>query len=331
VFCFSLNNSFRSVEHFDRTAVALQSQPNSNPLSIHILSNARTLYSTRRFFEEGYKRGHKMRVYPPMQMSAYLERNALELYYQDQKIETPDCIIPRLGQKKPEHTLAIIRHYEMMIRPGSPALHVKSLNASLAMMRCRDKFVTMQILAQNKIAVPRSVIIDDPLHIDNAFEKIGDPPYILKIPTGSQGTGVMIADSKSAGRSFIEVLLDQGLQVIVQEFIAEAQGADIRAIILHGNLIAAMRRQATGYDFRSNIHRGALSEKVDLSIEAARTVKLAARILGLQFAGVDLIESKRGPMILEVNASPGLEGIEAATGVNIAERVIDYLEESRKA
>lgn len=311
--------------------VALHSQPNSNPLSIHILSNARTLYSTRRFFEEGYKRGHKMRVYPPMQMSAYLERNALELYYQDQKIETPDCIIPRLGQKKPEHTLAIIRQYEMMVRPGSSSLHVKSLNGSLPMMRCRDKFVTMQILAQNKIAVPRSVIIDDPLHIDNAFEKIGDPPYILKIPTGSQGTGVMIADSKSAGRSFIEVLLDQGLQVIVQEFIAEAQGADIRAIILHGNLIAAMRRQATGYDFRSNIHRGALSEKVELSIEAARTVKLAARILGLNFAGVDLIESKRGPMILEVNASPGLEGIEAATGVNIAERVIDYLEESRKA
>ena len=304
------------------THVALHPQPNNNPLSIHILSNARTLYSTRRFFEEGYKRGHKMRVCPPMQMSAYLERNALELFYQDQRIETPDCIIPRLGQKKPEHTLAIIRHYEMM--------QVKSLNASLPMMRCRDKFVTMQILAQNKIAVPRSVIIDDPLHIDNAFEKIGDPPYILKIPTGSQGTGVMIADSKSAGRSFIEVLLDQGLQVIVQEFIAEAQGADIRAIILHGNLIASMRRQATGYDFRSNIHRGALSEKIELSIEAARTVKLAARILGLNFAGVDLIESKRGPMILEVNASPGLEGIEAATGVNIAERVIDYLEESRR-
>ncbi len=256
-----------------------------------------------------------------MQMSAYLERNALELYYQDQKIETPDCIIPRLGQKKPEHTLAIIRHYEMM--------QGKSLNGSLPMMRCRDKFVTMQILAQNKIAVPRSVIIDDPLHIDNAFEKIGDPPYILKLPTGSQGTGVMIADSKTAGRSFIEVLLDQGLQVIVQEFIAEAQGSDIRAIILNGNLIAAMRRQATGYDFRSNIHRGAVSEKVELSIEATRTVKLAARILGLTFAGVDLIESKRGPMILEVNASPGLEGIEAASGVNIAEHVIEFLEVSR--
>jgi len=301
---------------------------------MHILSNARTLYSTRRFFEEGYKRGHKMRVYPPMQMSAYLERNALELYYGDQQIETPHCIIPRLGQKKPEHTLAIIRHYEMMVRPGSvgsgasPAMHVKSLNASHPMMRCRDKFVTMQVLAQNKIAVPRSVLIDDALHIDTAFGKIGDPPYILKLPTGSQGTGVMIADSKTAARSFIETLLNQGLQIIVQEFIAEAAGADYRAIILNGNLIAAMRRQATGYDFRSNIHRGALAEKAELSIEATRTVKIAARILGLTFAGVDLIESKRGPMVLEVNASPGLEGIEGASGVNIAEHVIEFLEQT---
>lgn len=298
--------------------MTLVSHPNDNPLTIHILSNARTLYSTRRFFEEGYKRGHKMRVYPPIQMSAYLERNALELYYTDQKIETPHCIIPRLGQKKPEHTLAIIRHYEMM--------HVKTLNGSHPMTRCRDKFVTMQILAQNKIAVPRSVLIDDPMHIETAFQKIGDPPYILKIPTGSQGTGVMIADSKSAARSFIEALLDQGVQMIVQEFIAEAKGTDYRAIILDGQLIAAMRRHATGDEFRSNIHRGAIPEKVELSIEATRTVKIAARILGLTFAGVDLIESKRGPMILEVNASPGLEGIEGASEINIAEKVIEYLE-----
>lgn len=263
-----------------------------------------------------------MRVYPPMQMSAYLERNALELYYGDQKIETPNCIIPRLGQKKPAHTLAIIRHYEMM--------QAKTLNASYPMMRCRDKFVTMQVLAHNRIPVPRSLLIDDPLHIDTAFQKIGEPPYILKIPTGSQGTGVMIADSRTAARSFIETLLDQGLQIIVQEFIAEAQGSDIRAIILGGNLVAAMRRHAAGDDFRSNIHRGATSEKVELSIEATRTVKLAARILGLTFAGVDLIESKRGPMILEVNASPGLEGIEGATNVNIAEKVITYLEETAR-
>lgn len=302
----------------DLPDVALTPHPNQNPLTIHVLSNARTLYSTRRFFEEGYRRGHKMRVYPPMQMSAYLERNALELYYGDQKIETPHCIIPRLGQKKPEHTLAIIRHYEMM--------HVKALNASYPMMRCRDKFVTMQVLAQNRIPVPRSVLIDDPLHVDNAFQKIGEPPYILKIPTGSQGTGVMLADTRKAARSFIETLLDQGLQIIVQEFIAEAQGSDIRAIILGGNLVAAMRRNAATDDFRSNIHRGATSERVELSIEATRTVKLAARILGLTFAGVDLIESKRGPMILEVNASPGIEGIEGATGVNVAEKVITFLE-----
>jgi len=298
--------------------VSLIPLPNANPLTIHILSNARTLYSTRRFFEEGFKRGHKMRVYPPMQMSAYLERNALELYYTDQKVETPHCIIPRLGQKKPLHTLSIIRHYEM--------LHVKSLNASYPMMRCRDKFISMQILAQNKIAVPRSILIDDPLHIDTAFQKIGAPPYILKIPTGSQGTGVMIADTTSAARSFTEALLDQGVQIIVQEFIAEAKGTDYRAIILNGELIASMRRHATEGDFRSNIHRGATPEKVELSIEATRTAKLAARILGLTFAGVDLIVSSRGPLILEVNASPGLEGIEGASQVNIAGQVIEYLE-----
>ncbi|MCS6972550.1 MAG: RimK family alpha-L-glutamate ligase, partial [Leptospiraceae bacterium] len=243
---------------------------------------------------------------------------ALELYFGDQKIDIPHCIIPRLGQRKPEHTLAIIRHYEM--------LHVKTLNASYPMMRCRDKFVTLQVLAQNRIAVPRSILVDDPLHIETAFAKIGDPPYILKLPTGSQGTGVMLAETQKSARSLIETLLAQGLQVIVQEFIAEAEGSDIRAIVLNGELIAAMRRNAANGDFRSNIHRGATPEKVELSIEATRVIKLAARILGLTFAGVDLIESRRGPMVLEVNASPGIEGIEGATKINIAEKVIAYLE-----
>ena len=296
----------------------LTAKVNDRPISIHILSNSRSLYSTRRFFEEAYKRGHTVKVYPPMQMAAYLERSAIDLYYGDSKIQIPHFIIPRLGQKKSEHTLSIIRHYELA---GS-----RTLNSSLSMMKCRDKFITMQILAQNKIAVPRSFLIDNADHIDISFQKIGDPPYILKLPTGSQGTGVMIAESKSSARSIIETLLNQGLLVIIQEFIAEAQGSDTRAIVLGGSVIAAMKRSATEGDFRSNIHRGASSERTEMSIEGKQTAKLAARILGLRFAGVDLIESKRGPMVLEVNASPGLEGIEGASGENIAGRCIDYLE-----
>jgi ribosomal protein S6--L-glutamate ligase len=293
-------------------------EKNDNALSMHILSNSRSLYSTRRLFEEAFKRGHKVKVYPPAELSVFLDRNTLDIYFQNQKIQKPDCIIPRLGQKKPEYTLSIIRQYEM--------LHSATLNNSQAMARSRDKFRSMQILTQSRIAVPKTFYLDALEDIDMAIELAGGAPLILKLPTGSQGMGVMLAETRASARSILDTLLNQGQQVMVQEFIAEAKGSDIRAIVLGGKLITAMRRSAINDDFRSNIHRGGTSEITELTIESKRAVQLAARVLGLQFAGVDLIESKRGPLILEVNSSPGLEGIEGATGVNVALHCVQYLE-----
>lgn len=285
---------------------------------LQILSNSRSLYTTRRFFEEAFKRGHKVKVYPPINLSIFIDRSLTQVFYQKQLISKPDVIIPRLGQKKPNYTLAVLRQFEMM--------GCSTLNGSQPMGRSRDKLRSLQILAQHNIGVPRTFFLDSLSDIEVAMEMVGGAPLIIKLPEGSQGMGVMLAETISSARSILETLLNQGLHVLVQEFIAESRGSDIRVIILGGKMVAAMRRKSVGNDFRSNVHRGGSTEKITLSIEAKRTAQLAARILGLQFAGVDVIESKRGPLILEVNPSPGLEGIENASGINIAGDVITYLE-----
>ncbi len=293
-----------------------------NPMVVHILSNSRSLYSTRRLFEEAFKRGHKVKVYPPINLSIFIDRSLTQVYFQKQLLSKPDIIIPRLGQKKPNYTLAVLRQFEMM--------GVATLNGSQAMGRSRDKLRALQILAQNNIGVPRTFFLDSLSDIEIAMEMVGGAPLIIKLPEGSQGMGVMLAETIPSARSILETLLNQGMHVLVQEFIAESRGSDIRVIILGGKMLAAMRRISVSNDFRSNVHRGGSAEKVNLSIEATRTAQLAARTLGLQFAGVDVIESRRGPLILEVNPSPGLEGIETASGVNVAAAVIAYLEKLRR-
>ncbi|MCS6985781.1 MAG: RimK family alpha-L-glutamate ligase [Leptospiraceae bacterium] len=285
---------------------------------VHILSNSRSLYSTRRLFEEAFKRGHKVRVYPPVNLALFIDKNVTQVFFQREALSRPDVVIPRLGQKKPNYTLAVLRQFEMM--------GVATLNGSQAMGRCRDKLRTLQILAQHNIPVPKTFFLDSLSDIELAIEMVGGPPLIIKLPEGSQGMGVMLAETVPSARSILEALLNQGLHVLVQEFIAESRGSDIRVIILGGKMIAAMRRISLSNDFRSNVHRGASTEKVNLSYEARRTAQQASRILGLQFAGVDVMESHRGPLVLEVNPSPGLEGIENASGVNVALAVIEYLE-----
>lgn len=259
-----------------------------------------------------------MRVYPPIDLSMLLTRRNLELFFHKKSIPIPDCIIPRIGQRKPSYTLSVIRQFEM--------LKVSSLNASQAIGRSRDKLRALQILSQHNIGIPRTFFLDSMADIEVALDHVGKSPFVIKIPEGTQGTGVILAESVRSARSILESLLAQGRHVLVQEFIAESNGNDVRVIILGGRLVAAMRREAAANDFRSNLHRGGHHSKIELSVELKKTAQIAARALGLQFAGVDLIESNDGPLVLEVNSSPGLEGIEAASGENVAAACIRYVE-----
>ncbi len=294
----------------------------SNPLRVIVLSNSRSLYSTGRLFEEAFKRGHNVKVYPPLELSLLIARKQSELYFQRERITKPDVLIPRLGTNKPNYTLAVIRQFENM--------GVLSLNSSRAMGRARDKLYSQQLFVQNNIPVPATFFLDSFEDIDKAIEMVGGAPVIIKVPDGSQGMGVMIAESFRSAKSILETLLNQGTHVLVQEFIEEAGGADTRVIILDGKIITAMRRTSLATDFRSNLHRGGNTEKTELSIEARRIALMAARTMNLKFAGVDLIDSHRGPLILEVNSSPGIEGIEKSSELNIAREVILYLEKMHR-
>lgn len=285
---------------------------------VYILSNSRSLYSTRRLFEEGMKRGHRMRVYPPINLSMLLDKNSSEIYFDRRMLSKPAAIIPRIGQKKPGYTLAIVRQFEMM--------GVKTLNYSQAVSRSRDKLRTLQILSQNNIGSPRTFFLDSLADIEIAINQVGGAPIVIKALEGTQGVGVMLAESVRSAKSILETLLNQGQNLLVQEFIAESEGRDTRIIILGDRMIAAMHRMSLDDDFRSNIHRGGSHQRAQVSIEAEKTARKAVKTLGLHFAGVDIIDSKRGPLVLEVNPSPGLEGIETATEVNVAEKCIQYIE-----
>ena len=303
--------------------ITLTRKARNKSLSIYILSNNRSLYSTRRLFEEASKREHQVRVYPPISLSMMIEKKNTSLYFQKEKLKKPSAIIPRLGQRKAMYTQAVIRQFELQ--------GVFSLNGSQAIVRGRDKLRTLQILSQNHISVPKTFFLDSLDDIDIALSSVSGAPVIIKIPEGTQGVGVMLAETERSARSILESLLDQGKHVLVQEFIEESKGSDTRAIILGGRLIAAMTRTSNKGEFRANVHRGGSQQSAKLTLESERMAKLAVDALGLQFAGVDLIDSKRGPLILEVNPSPGLEGIEEATEVNIARECIVYLERLYKS
>jgi len=287
-------------------------------LKIFILSNSRSLYSTKRLFEEIVKREHHGRVYPPIDLTMSIGVNKNRIFHDNRIVPTPDWIIPRFGQKKPSYTLSVFRQFEIM--------GAKSLNASISMSRSRDKLRSLQILTKAKINIPQTYYLDALSDIDLLLKMIKNEKVIIKLIDGTQGVGVMLAESKMSAKSILESVLSQGQHVIVQEFIEESAGEDKRAIILGGRLIAAMKRKSITGDFRSNIHRGGSHEKVTLSIEAERMAVHATKILDLDFAGVDIVESDRGPLILEVNSSPGLEGIEKTTEINIAEKIVTYIE-----
>jgi ribosomal protein S6--L-glutamate ligase len=287
-------------------------------MRIVILSRQPELYSTRALVEAGTERGHEMQVLDTLQFDIRVSRRSPELFYQGEPVGHVDAVIPRIGASITYFGLAVVRQFEMM--------GVYCLNESQAIARSRDKLRCLQLLSRHDIGLPPTVYTRQAEHIPACIEQVEGPPVVVKLLQGTQGIGVVLAETTMAASSVIEAFHGLEQNILIQKFIREANGADIRALVVGGKVVAAMRRQALAGEFRSNIHRGATARRVKLSVEYRRTAAAAARVLGLTVAGVDLLESGEGPMVMEVNSSPGLEGIQKTTGVNVAGAIVEHIE-----
>jgi ribosomal protein S6--L-glutamate ligase len=287
-------------------------------MQLVILSRQEMLFSTRALVEAGQQRGHNVRVMDTLQFDVQISKRNPELYYQGHPVRDVDAVIPRIGASITFYGLAVVRQFEMM--------GVYCLNESQAIARSRDKLRCLQILSRHDIGLPPTVFTRQADHINGCIERVQGPPVVVKLLEGTQGIGVVLAESARAASSVIEAFHGLDQNILIQKFIREAQGADIRALVVGRRVVAAMRRQAVGGEFRSNIHRGGTAKAVRISTEVRKIALSATRVLGLRVAGVDLIESAEGPMIMEVNSSPGLEGIQNATGVDIAGAIIEHIE-----
>ncbi len=287
-------------------------------MKIAVLSRGPGLYSTQRIVQSGQHRGHQMLVVDHMRCDLRVEKNNPELYYFNRKLDNLDAIIPRIGSSATYYGETVLRHFSIM--------NVYSTLDAESLLHARNKFRCYQILASHGMRVPNTVRINQVDHIDYMLEKIGSPPYIIKLLNSTHGAGVIKADSKQMAASVAEAFINAKQRIMLQEYIGEAKGADLRVFIVDGEIVAAMKRQAQSGDFRSNLHRGGSSSRIRLTHEEQKIALNATKVLGLSIAGVDLLQTSSGPMVLEVNASPGLEGIEGTSGVNIASKIIQMVE-----
>ena len=291
-------------------------------MKLAILSRNSKLYSTRRLVEAARERGHSARVLDPLRCYMRIASDGFDMHYKGRPISGYQAVLPRIGASITRYGCAVLRQFELM---GSV-----TPNSAEAIARARDKLRTHQLLAAQGIDMPVTVFGDNPDDTVDLLSMLGPPPHVIKLNESSQGAGVILTEKPSASRSVVEALRGLYANFLVQEFIAEAEGADLRCFVVGDEVVAAMRRQAPKGDFRSNLHRGGSAEAVEASDDERRVAVRAARVLGLGVAGVDLIRARRGPLVLEVNSSPGLEGIEAATGVNVAGKIIENLEKADK-
>jgi ribosomal protein S6--L-glutamate ligase len=287
-------------------------------MKIAILSRNARLYSTRRLIEAARERGHVVRVLDPLRCYVRIAPKDVAIRYKGKDVRDIDAVIPRIGTSSTFYGTAVLRQFEMM--------GVYTPNPSDAVLRARDKLRCLQILASQGLDMPVTVFGDNPDDTNDVLAMLGDPPHVIKLNEGSQGTGVVLAEKRSASQSVVEAFRGLYANFLVQEFIAEAKGSDLRCFVVGKKVVAAMQRVASPGEFRANLHRGGSAIKADLSAEEKRIAIRAAGALGLGIAGVDLLRSNRGPLLLEVNASPGLEGIEAASGVNVSGEIIKHLE-----
>jgi ribosomal protein S6--L-glutamate ligase len=287
-------------------------------MRIAILSRNGNLYSTNRIVEAGQKRGHEMKVIDHQKCVLVIESNNPRIIYKGVELEKFDAVIPRIGASVTFYGAAVVRQFEQM--------HVFSTVESQALVRSRDKLRSLQLMAKAGIGMPKTAFASSPKDIDAVIKEVGGAPVVIKLLEGTQGIGVILAETHNSAKSVIEAFLDVEVNILVQEFIKEAKGADIRAFIVDGKIVGAMRRQGAEGDFRSNLHRGGKASLVELTAEEKATAIKAVKKMGLAIAGVDMLQGARGPLVMEVNSSPGLEGIEAATGEDIAGKIIEYIE-----
>ena len=287
-------------------------------MKIAILSANPKLYSTRRLIEAGEKRKHEMVVVDHTKCVLQLEKRNPVIFYNGKKLEGIDAVIPRIGASVTFFGTAVVRQFEMQ--------KIFTAVDSQALVKSRDKLRSMQLLARAGLGMPKTVFSNYSKDTESVVGLIDSKPIILKLLEGTQGLGVILAETKKAAESVLEAFNGLEARVVLQEFISEAKGADIRAFVIDGRVVGAIRRQAKEGEFRSNLHRGGTAELIDLTDQEEDAALKAARVMGLGIAGVDMLQSSRGPLILEVNSSPGLEGIEKTTKKDIAREIIRYIE-----
>ncbi|TKD65035.1 RimK family alpha-L-glutamate ligase [Flavobacterium sp. ASW18X] len=288
-------------------------------MDIAILSVSLHVHSTRRLVEEAQKAGHYVELIDHTKCSVKLGEGNPKIFFGSEDVTHEfDAIIPRIGTKVTKHGAAIVKQFEIN--------GVFSTARSAAISRARNKVATLQILAKNGLPIPETLFSINPNNIEDQLRLLGGPPVIIKLQEGTQGLGVILAETKKSAKSIIDTFYKMDTSILIQKFIEEANGEDIRIIVIGKKVVASMKRTSDMDEFRSNIHRGGLGEAVKLTPREKFIALQATQLLGLGVAGVDLIRSANGPLILEVNASPGLKGVEAATGINVAKRIIQYME-----
>jgi len=291
-------------------------------MKIALLSRNPKLYSTRRIREAALERGHEIQTIDVLRAYMNIASHNPTIHYKGEPLENFDAVIPRIGASVTFYGAAVLRQFEMM--------GVYPLNESVAITRSRDKLRSLQLLSRKGIGLPLTGFANKPDDIKDVIEMVGGAPLVVKLLEGTQGIGVVLAETQKAAESVIEAFMGLKANILVQEYIKEAKGADIRCFVIGGKVVAAMQRQAAAGEFRSNLHRGGTSSLIRITPEERSTAVRAANIMGLNVAGVDLLRSNHGPVVMEVNSSPGLEGIEDATGKNIAGQIIEYIENNAK-
>ena len=287
-------------------------------MKIAVLSRNANLYSTKRLIEAAVAKGHEAIIVDHLKCTIELERKNPKIYYKGEYLNDIDAVIPRIGASVTFYGTAVVRQFEMM--------KVFTAVESQALVRSRDKLRSLQVLARAGVGLPKTVFTNYAKDVDHVIESVGGAPLVLKLLEGTQGLGVVLAETHNAANSVIEAFNGLKARVIAQQFIKESGGADIRAFIVDGVVVGAMKRQGKEGEFRSNLHRGGTASLIELTDEEDTTALKAAKAMGLGIAGVDMLQSSKGPMVLEVNSSPGLEGIEKATKKDIAREIIRYIE-----
>lgn len=290
-------------------------------MNIAVLSRGEQLYSTQSLLKAGLARDHNMEVLDPTFCTMAIEHGKPVLYYYNERVDDLDAVIPRIGASNTYYGSSLVRHFQSM--------GVFCVVEAEPILQSRNKWTCFQILSKAQIAIPKTVLGNGP-DVEVMLERFGPPPVIIKILQGTHGQGVILAETYVSAVSTIETLKTAKVRFIIQEFIAESDGADLRVIVIDGAVIAAMKRQSKAGEFRSNLHRGGSSEIIELSYQEEKLALQAAKALRLGVCGIDILQSKYGPLVLEANSTPGLEGIETTTGVDISEKIIRYIERNKK-